>query len=250
MVKLTTLLLASVAILACSASAQVPTESHSNLVADIERYNPVDALEQIEAAQLPKEETSVHTLPFPAPGNKRPLLRRARAERTHLREQRTTPTRAVRASPRLTKEQQLILNAHNRLRARHHAPPLVWNDRAANHGHKWIQHCRRYNQHSDARQRNMGENIAWGTPGIFKNFGAVVQGWYDEEKGYNYNNPDLSRGVTSHFTQVVWRGTKSVGCAKMFCSNFGFEIYICNYAGVGNTVGEYARNVLRPSKRR
>ncbi|KAF9968993.1 hypothetical protein BGZ75_003228, partial [Mortierella antarctica] len=80
------------------------------------------------------------------------------------------------------------------------------------------------------------------------NFGQVIDGWYNEEKGYNYNNPDRSRGVTSHFTQVVWRNTKSVGCARGYCSNLKAEVFICNYAGAGNWGGEYARNVLRPRR--
>ncbi|KAF9963777.1 hypothetical protein BGZ70_007192 [Mortierella alpina] len=242
MVKFTTLLLASVAILACSTSAQVPTESHSNSVADIERFNPVDALGQIEAAQLSEEEGSVHILPFPTPNNKRTLLRRA--ERTQPKKQKKTSIKAVKPSPKLTKEQQLILNAHNKLRARHQAPPLVWNDKAAKHGRDWIQRCRKP-QHSNLAGKNLGENLAWGTKGMFKNFGSVVQAWYDEEKDYNYSNPDLSRGVTGHFTQVVWRGTKSVGCAMRFCPNLNYEVYICNYAGAGNMGGEYARNVRR-----
>ncbi|KAF9573110.1 hypothetical protein EC968_008959 [Mortierella alpina] len=273
MVKLTTLLLASVAILACSTSAQVPTESHSNSIADFERHLPVDAPEQIEAAQVSEEEEAkVGILPFPVPHNTASLLRRA--ERTQPQEQKkkksskpstksgkskkktvkkpTKPStqaakKPAKPSPKLTKEQQLILNAHNRLRARHGSPALVWNNDAANWGANWIRGCRL--EHSDARgQKNMGENLAWGTRGIFKNFGSVVDAWYDEVKDYNFGNPDRSRGVTSHFTQVVWRGTKSVGCARRFCPNLNYEVYICNYANAGNTGGLYNSNVRPPRK--
>jgi uncharacterized protein YkwD len=156
MVKLTTLLLASVAILACSASAQVPTESHSNSIADVERYNPVDALEQIEAAQVSEDEGTVHILPFPAPNNKRTLVRRAeRMQPKKQKKQAKISAKAVKPTPKLTKEQQLILNAHNKLRARHQAAPLVWNEKAAKHGRDWIKDCRRYNQHSDLRGKNV-----------------------------------------------------------------------------------------------
>ncbi|KAF9943352.1 hypothetical protein BGZ67_000031 [Mortierella alpina] len=274
MVKLTTLLLASVAILACSASAQVPTESHSNSVADIERYSPVDALVQSEAAELSEEEAKVSILPFPGPHSNGSLLRRA--ERTQPEKQKKKSSRPstknpkkstgkstektakpakpstqaakkpAKPSPKLTKEQQLILNAHNKLRARHQAPPLVWNNNAAIWGADWIKKCQI--AHSDRSGKNLGENLAWGTKGMFKDFGAVVKAWYDEVKGYNYVNPNNSRGVTGHFTQVVWRDTKSVGCAKTFCPNLNYEVYICNYAGAGNMGGRYARNVLPPRK--
>ncbi|KAF9951853.1 hypothetical protein BGZ72_006705 [Mortierella alpina] len=273
MVKLTTLLLASVAILACSTSAQVRTESHSSSVADFERFSPVDALKQMEAAELSEEEANVGILPFPAPNNSGSLLRRA--ERTQPEKQKKKPTKPstknpkkqtgknakktvkkptkpsaqaakkpAKPSPKLTKEQQLILNTHNRLRARHQAPPLVWNNNAAKWGDNWIRACKI--EHSSRQGGKLGENLAWGTRGMFKNFGSVINAWYDEEKGYNYNNPDNSRGVTGHFTQVVWRETKSVGCAKRFCPNLDYEVYICNYSGAGNMGGRYARNVLRP----
>ncbi|KAF9278962.1 hypothetical protein BGZ68_008212 [Mortierella alpina] len=267
MVKFTTLLLASVAILACSTSAQVPTESHPNSIADLEHYIPVHALENTQAGELSaeEEETNVGILPFPAPNTHGSFLRRA--ERTQPEKTKKKPTgkntkkkpakkptkssaqavkKPAKPSAKLTKEQQLILNAHNRFRARHQAPPLVWNNNAANWGANWIQRCQI--QHSNLRGRNLGENLAWGTRGMFKDFGSVVKAWYDEEKDYNYSNPDLSRGVTGHFTQVVWRDTKSVGCAKRFCPNLNYEVYICNYAGAGNMGGRYARNVLRPRK--
>ncbi|KAG0318144.1 Golgi-associated plant pathoproteinsis- protein 1, partial [Podila horticola] len=42
----------------------------------------------------------------------------------------------------------------------------------------------------------------------YKDYKTAITAWYNEEKQYNYNNPGFS-GATGHFTQVVWKDTKS-----------------------------------------
>ncbi|KAG0000640.1 hypothetical protein BGZ65_004196, partial [Modicella reniformis] len=84
-----------------------------------------------------------------------------------------------------------------------------------------------------------GENLAAG----HSSFEAAIDSWYNEVKLYNYNNPGFSMN-TGHFTQVVWKGSKSVGCAKKFCANSNWNIYICEYDPPGNYQGEFPNNVL------
>ena len=50
---------------------------------------------------------------------------------------------------------------------------------------------------------------------------------------------------TGHFTQLVWKGTKSVGCGKATCN--GLDIYVCNYDPAGNWERQYKQNVLPSS---
>ncbi|KAF8946213.1 pathogen- protein [Haplosporangium gracile] len=57
--------------------------------------------------------------------------------------------------------------------------------------------------------------------------------WYDEVSKYNFDSPGFYY-VTGHFTQVVWKVTKSIGCAKRSCSRWA--VYICNYDPPGNIV--------------
>ncbi|KAF9273432.1 hypothetical protein BGZ68_001522 [Mortierella alpina] len=230
MVKFTTFLLASVAILACSASAQVSTEPRSISVAEYEQYTAVDAYEHIEAADL-SEETDADILPVTHDSGS--LVRRAEPKKPKK------PTKkAKKPTAKLSKEQQLILDTHNKYRARHQAPPLTWNNEAANFGNNWIKACQF--KHSGGK---FGENLAAG----YKDFKVAIDGWYSEAKFYNYGNPGFSM-KTGHFTQVVWKGTKSVGCAKRFCPNSNWTIYICNYAPPGNMMGDFPRNVLPPKK--
>ena len=54
------------------------------------------------------------------------------------------------------------------------------------------------------------ENLAAGSGSYTVSDG--IDGWNAEAKDYNPSNPNFS-----HFTQVVWKGTKEVGCAFVTC---------------------------------
>ncbi|KAG0024782.1 hypothetical protein BGZ80_007717 [Entomortierella chlamydospora] len=192
MVKFTTLLLASVAVLAASTNAQ----------------------DLLEPRTFTPEQANVITLPH-------------------------NQTLERRASDGLTaKERKDILAVHNKYRARHQAPALTWNSKIATFGNNWIQACEF--KHSGGPH---GENLAAG----YSNFKAAVKAWYDEVKYYNYGRPGFS-SQTGHYTQVVWKSTSSVGCAKKKCPNY--YIYICEYDSPGNIVtsdGSYFKKNVLPT---
>jgi hypothetical protein len=68
--------------------------------------------------------------------------------------------------------------------------------------------------------------------------------WYDEVNKFNFRSGGFSM-KTGHFTQVVWRGTREVGCGKSQCN--GLDVWICQYAPPGNVEGQYRQNVLPTS---
>ena len=81
-----------------------------------------------------------------------------------------------------------------------------------------------------------GENLA-GSTGDLSGTDAVRL-WVNEKADYNYNSNSCASGkVCGHLTQVVWKNTKRIGCAKVRCNNGGTFI-ICNYDPPGNYVGQ------------
>jgi hypothetical protein len=69
----------------------------------------------------------------------------------------------------------------------------------------------------------------------------VVENWAEEAKNYEADS-NRCRGVCGHFTQIVWRDTKQVGCAA--AGNQRREVWVCNYYPPGNVEGQ------RPFSRR
>lgn len=69
-----------------------------------------------------------------------------------------------------------------------------------------------------------------------------VKMWYDEVHEYDFNSPGFGHS-TGHFTQLVWRATRTVGCGLAIASNN--KIFaVSNYSPPGNYKSEYKENVL------
>ena len=136
---------------------------------------------------------------------------------------------------------QETLTRHNALRARHCVPALTWSNRLAGIAQDWANRCQ-----FEHRQSNLGENLAIGTSGAFPP-ASQVQSWYDEINSYDFATGRSRDGqAVGHFTQVIWRGTRQVGCAVATCN--GNDLLVCNYSPAGNVVGRYVQYVPRPCR--
>lgn len=139
-----------------------------------------------------------------------------------------------------------MLSAHNGARAQHGVGPLSWSPQLAAQAQQWANSCTF--QHSPQAFSSYGENLAWGTGWSAS---QAVGAWYAEGNGYDYNNPIASYQTKKffHFTQVVWRGSQSLGCGAASCS--GQNYYVCRYSPPGNFNGEQpgvlAANVPPPA---
>jgi len=136
-------------------------------------------------------------------------------------------------------DQQQYLQQHNIVRAQHGANPVTWSDQLEGFAQEWANNCQF--MHSGGRFGAVGENIAAGTGDY--TIPDMVGDWVSEVSSYNPSNP-----VASHFTQVVWKGTSQIGCAKATCSgifpNAGpATFYVCEYLAAGNVIGAFAENV-------
>ncbi|XP_050210996.1 pathogenesis-related protein 1-like [Mercurialis annua] len=82
-----------------------------------------------------------------------------------------------------------------------------------------------------------GENIAWGG-GELSGIEAVKM-WVDEKPFYDYNSNSCVDGEQcGHYTQIIWRDSVSIGCAKVICNNGTGTFITCNYYPPGNIIGQ------------
>ena len=117
-----------------------------------------------------------------------------------------------------------MLAAHNAARDRVKVRGLVWSDRLAAYAQQWANGLLASGELKHRRNSRYGENL-YQVSGRRSTPREVVEAWRSESlRGYN------------HHTQVVWKGTKEVGCAV--ARNTRHEIYVCNYDPPGNIVGE------------
>ncbi|AOW27012.1 hypothetical protein MG5_01363 [Candida albicans P57072] len=145
-----------------------------------------------------------------------------------------------------------ILKEHNVKRALHGVPALSWSNKLAEYAQDYANtgfDCSNLNlKHSGGPY---GENLAAGYMGGI----SPVDAWYDEISMVDWNNVDFTES-TGHFTQLVWRSTTQVGCAKMMCSTAWRQITVCEYLPRGNVIGlnvtsghsYFVDNVLPPLK--
>jgi len=140
-----------------------------------------------------------------------------------------------------------LLVAHNAVRAGASptpAPPLpslTWSTSAEARAQSWADKCQWFH---NPNARPYGENLFASTD-LSTTPDQVVAAWASEAQHYDYaSNTCASGQVCGHYTQVVWRNTTEVGCAKQDCttgSPFGggtWQFWVCNYAPAGNFVGQ------------
>ncbi len=134
------------------------------------------------------------------------------------------------------------LSAHNTYRKIHGVAPLTWSDTLAKSARQFASTCP--SGHSGS---GFGENIAWTTN--TRTPKAIIKMWYGEESAYSYDNPGYLHN-TGHFTQIVWKGTKEVGCAQVKnCSAHWPNMEyctVCQYNPPGNVLGRFSENVFVP----
>jgi len=150
------------------------------------------------------------------------------------------PALARPAASGLDAEAQQLLDHHNRYRALHCAAPLTWSPKLAAAAQAWANQLKAKGCAFEHSGGPTGENLAAGTSGTL-DAKATVAMWYDELKGYSFAQPGFSM-QTGHFTQVVWRGTTSLGCGKSQCK--GLDVWVCEYDPPGNWEGQYKQQVL------
>ena len=137
-----------------------------------------------------------------------------------------------------------ILTAHNKYRLDLDLPELVWSKNLANSSQKWADKLISRNLFEHSNTEN-GENIFM-IMGRDASPIEVVDDWASENEYFNYKTRkciknccdfvDCCPDECGHYTQIIWRDTKEVGCAV---SKLGSkQIWVCQYDPPGNYIGE------------
>jgi pathogenesis-related protein 1 len=135
-------------------------------------------------------------------------------------------------------------------------PDLEWSPELAAIAQDWSDTLTGECGTIEHRMPNMyGENIATaGTSASSIDFSPedAVDGWDAEVACWDYGTingtescdstcaTDLHSNGCGHYTQLVWRNTRRVGCGYSTCEAMGFNwaIWVCNYDPPGNFVGQ------------
>lgn len=144
-----------------------------------------------------------------------------------------------------SKDDQKYVDAHNAVRAAVPRPadypdpwalvPLVaWSDDVANDAQAWAEHLRDNMKcgltHSDTRD---GENLAAGKK---MDAEGAVKMWAGEIDKYRYSPKYEFEPRSGHYTQLVWRKTTHIGCARATCGKN--SVVVRRYRPAGNRIGK------------
>jgi len=145
-----------------------------------------------------------------------------------------------------------ILSVHNKWRTDVGVEEtLSYSAELANSAQAWADYLKKTNhcqmRHSKPNGK-YGENLYWGSALQWTDGRKelqmitpqqVVDVWGSEKSDYDYNTNSCKHGkICGHYTQIVWRTTKEVGCAMSVCEDSQQQVWVCQYQPPGNWVGE------------
>lgn len=145
------------------------------------------------------------------------------------------------------------LEQTNIYRRQHGVANLTWSTLLQNKSLEWAKELSRTCSFIHSKNDGYGENLYMsGTSANANIWSKVVKRWYDEISNYNYTLVPYTTNKIKfenigHFTQLVWKTTKFVGCASSESNCKGKRvIYVCKYDPIGNYASnkQYLQNVL------
>ncbi|PIA55411.1 hypothetical protein AQUCO_00700002v1 [Aquilegia coerulea] len=127
-----------------------------------------------------------------------------------------------------------FVSEHNKVRKQIGQVPLKWDKKLARYaerfGNKRKSDCLLKNSNSSI----YGENVYRGEHFERHTATLAVRAWANESKYYYpKTNSCQPNQVCGHYTQMIWRNTKRLGCARSKCNN-GAVYILCVYDPPGN----------------
>jgi len=138
-----------------------------------------------------------------------------------------------------------LLMQHNRARDEASVPRLTWSSKLAGEAQAWAEVLAREGRmrHSTHEESGgAGENL-WMGPAGYYGPDTMVGAFVNERQHYIHAAfPNISRTGkwqdVGHYTQVVWRDTREIGCA--IARGRQDDFLVCRYWPAGNWMGEVA----------
>jgi pathogenesis-related protein 1 len=127
-----------------------------------------------------------------------------------------------------------MLAGHNAVRTEVGVAPLAWSDHLATLSQTWADALLAGRKFAHSQNSAYGENL-FEITGAAASPAQVVGVWAGESRQYEYSS-NHCRGVCGHYTQLVWSGTREVGCAV--ARGHGREVWVCEYDPPGNWAGK------------
>lgn len=143
-----------------------------------------------------------------------------------------------------------LLDAHNSERDRFGVQRLAWSKKLAREAREWahvLAREGRMRHASNGERKGAGENLWMGSAGAYS--ASFMVGAFAEERRHFKPGkfPHISRTGdwrdVGHYTQLVWQGTREVGCAV--ARNQRDDFLVCRYWPAGNTYGVEIKRLAR-----
>ncbi|KAD4179881.1 hypothetical protein R6Q59_023306 [Mikania micrantha] len=124
----------------------------------------------------------------------------------------------------------------NQARATLRMPPLVWDPQLARYA---LLYAKQRQQDCLLKHSNgpYGENIFWGSGDGWSPAQAAAA-WVAERRWYTYGSNSCNGPECGHYTQIIWKTSRRIGCARVICFQGRGVFMICNYDPPGNYIGE------------
>jgi len=128
------------------------------------------------------------------------------------------------------------LTKHNQIRLGLSIPPLVWDESLVKSAQSHANYLASRGKFEHASS-GYGENL-YGASYQASYLDAITS-WSAEKQNYNYAT-NRCQGICGHYTQIVWRNSQRLGCAKATYRTGRFQggvVIVCRYDPIGNYRG-------------
>jgi len=132
-----------------------------------------------------------------------------------------------------------LLAIHNYYRCVHGTQPIQWNDTLAQSAEKWaynrsLSNCSLVHSHFPGVGENIADGTYYGLTALKYYISDIdmTNYWYHETWDFAYGSGSTS--TYDHFSQMIWNGTNTLGCAWVWCSDLDWEFWVCQYYPPGN----------------